>query len=424
MRHIHPKITLALLVGLAAAPCVSCSRGLSSTHLPPASAPEACASGASGSETGAAAPSGDDPSPVEVALSLKRLQQALRNQQKEARHLGGVNRVRFVMKTPDDVILVGAADARRPPVHVDDLAVALRNALGVPGYDGVPIGCTIDPRHGQADPWSIQEVKVFGMPVANTHMAARHVALDYELKRVGAGLLGIAGVEGTFAARLRAMDLCRPPTTGPASVQHRFWFYPATPPAPRFAADGDVVEILRPVGVKLLTERELRDDKGVRQAAAEASPEADRFATQISTMLQRSPPERYQSLVADFQIIEVAMLIRRLGGANKLLDYLLAIHPLDAVDVKAFVAGVFRDETSTVLCDARIEEERAGDAIRVRVHKNVQTQQVSYRGGVEARIAMEPEAFDERPGRLAPLIARVLSARPPEPAFSWAVELR
>ena len=103
--------------------------------------------------------------------------------------LGGLNRIHGFLLEPDgEVILLGEHDPALPTLHLDDVAVALRNAYQVSAaYQGV-LGCTIDPWAGAEDPWRIQRVTVFGMP-PTVRMAARHVLVDFELKKVSAGLL-------------------------------------------------------------------------------------------------------------------------------------------------------------------------------------------------------------------------------------------
>lgn len=82
-------------------------------------------------------------------------------------------------------------------MELDTLVIALRNAYAVSPVDHGTLGCSIDLRAAE-DPWRIQDVRIFGRPPSCT-MAARHVSIDYELKKAAAGAL----VDGT--ARLPSL---------------------------------------------------------------------------------------------------------------------------------------------------------------------------------------------------------------------------
>jgi len=98
---------------------------------------------------------------------------------------------------------------------------------------GAP-GCSIDPRPGE-DPWSIQDVTVFGIPPRSS-MAARFVSLDYELKKAGAGITmdGTKLLPSLFDLKRDAQALCtRAPDAGQNTAEsHRLWFFPLLPSLP------------------------------------------------------------------------------------------------------------------------------------------------------------------------------------------------
>ena len=163
-------------------------------------------------EVTSSSPKQDDIRPS-LALSLTVLQEEVAKKRHplpdELAHLGGMNRIQGIVIEDGEIVLLGARDPdpSSPPLELETLVIALRNAFQVsPAYEGV-LGCTIDPWVGSKDPWRIQEVKVFGMPATVT-MAARHVAIDYELKKVSAGLLSVAGVPSQWEMTRLASPLC------------------------------------------------------------------------------------------------------------------------------------------------------------------------------------------------------------------------
>lgn len=170
-----------------------------------------------------------------LALSLTLLQQQVATLQRAHRtipeqlaDMGGMTCIQGVMSEPDrELILLGSRDSALPRLHLEDLVVALRNAYQVnAAYHGVP-GCTIDPWTGADDPWRIQRVAVSGMP--RVGMSARHVAIDYALKKVSAGIVALGnGVPSLYALRRAADPLCAGPhdQATPQTITHRFWFYP------------------------------------------------------------------------------------------------------------------------------------------------------------------------------------------------------
>src|SRR5262249_4099355 len=91
-----------------------------------------------------------------------RLQQARQPLPEALVQLGGMNRIHGVTIEPDgELVLLGEHDASLPPLHLDDLCIAMRNAYQVSSvYQGAP-GCSIDPSPGAKDPWQIQTVRLF-----------------------------------------------------------------------------------------------------------------------------------------------------------------------------------------------------------------------------------------------------------------------
>lgn len=367
-----------------------------------------------------------------LALSLIRLQQQVAVLQRAGRaipdrlaQLGGVNRIQGVMSAPDgELILLGSRDAKAPRLDLESLVVALRNAYRVsPAYQGAP-GCTIDPWTGEGDPWAIQRVTVTGMP-PRLAMAARHVALDYELKKVSAGIVALGhGVTSLYELRRDTAPLCAAQQEHETAqtITHRFWFFPRYPPAPRFVQDAETVLILRPVEVQLLTEREFLDQAGRRQGAAPASPAAERFAGSITRLLATTARDDYTRLVQDFRLVEVAQLLRWRGLPAARLQYLLADYPLTEVSVPRFVGGIRREERGEMVCDTAISEQQLPQGTRVSSRQRVARYHYVSRGGVEARVRLRRAHFvPARAGALARLRQRVLASRPSPRAILWPI---
>jgi len=358
------------------------------------------------------------PQEVAHAVSLGALQRQLRQANGRAdspeRVLVGLNRIfGFVTDAEGDVILYGQA-ASGPPIETDCLVVALRNAYKVsPVYNGAP-GCTINPRPGD-DPWTIQRVRVFGMP-ANCRMAARHVALDYELKKIGAAVIKEPEIRSAFEI-LRTSAVCEERQDRSRSVVHRYWFYPLLPPAPRFERGEGAVRILAPTGVQLLTEQEFLDRRGERTGATEATPEAQEFAAQVTAALAGGKIPRYVRLVNDFRVVELAKLMRYMEVPVRQLAYFLESYDLEDVDAPRFVGGIIRKDEGMAICDAAITE-RPG---AIECQQSQTTYRYEYRGGVEVRIELQSNDIREADSELSLLRDRILTSRPTRKAVSWDV---
>ncbi len=138
------------------------------------------------------------------------------------------------------------------------------------------------------------------------------------------------------------------------SMTHRYYFYPKTPPAPRFERDDQTVSILQPLGVQLLTEQEFLNRRGERVGRAEPNETAKKFASAVDALLTAERIERYTRLVNDFRMSEVAKLLRYVGTPKESLAYLLTEYPLARVEVPRFIAGVYRREQGSITCDATV----------------------------------------------------------------------
>jgi hypothetical protein len=290
----------------------------------------------------------------------------------------------------------------------------------MPGYQGV-IGVSIDPWPNAKDPWRLQKVKVMGIP-PTVAMAARHVTLDYQLKKVVAGLVTLPDLPSLYDLTRSTTPLCEGARDKEARMEHRFWFYPLYPPAPRFTQDegGVLIRQAGAVQVQLLTEQALWNRTGQRTGAAPASPPAERFAQLFTERLATPPFAPYGQLVQDFRVIEVAQLLRYLRISAEHLPYFLQGYPLQEVAVPAAVGGIRREERGEVTCDHQVTERRLARWTRFEGTEQVHRYHVTTRGGVEAQVRLTPEAFAaERPGALTPLRRRVRAARPSAQAVFW-----
>lgn len=350
-----------------------------------------------------------------VAVSLDALDRELRAGVRRGaipdplRMLHGLNRIHgFLFEPGKEIIIFGAHDPNIPPIDVDDLVVGLRNAEQVgPEYVGAP-GCTIDPIPG-ADPWREQLVHVFGMP-ASAPMGARHVAIDYEMKQISAGLFPLHPSVPSLFDSGPSSSPCRAGEPGPTSATHRFWFTPLYPDRPRFVRDDTGVLIQKPVEVQLQSEEEFLRH-GERIGGAPPQPVAKRFADAFTEFLATDTKPEYSRLRNDFRVIEVAQVLRFVGAGADRLTYLLNEHPLLVVPVRQRVRGVRRQEAGEATCSGLSVSNAAATETIVRYRRD-------FRGGVEAGIAVDSSAFS-RSDAVVGVRRAVLDARPSGGPSGW-----
>ena len=358
-----------------------------------------------------------DPRPT-AAISLAALQEHSKHRLKwlgsQDAVLPDINRITGFLVEGSDVVLFGRQEDALPGIELDAFVVALRNAFGAgDAYRGDP-GCTIDPIPGD-DPFRVQRVQVFGVP-NDCVMAARHVSLDYELKRVGAGIQGADGKILPSAFELENRNgPCVSGGDRAVSMAHRYWFFPKTPERPRFERDRQTASILRPIGVQLLTEQEFLNRRGERSGATQADPAAQQFADAVTALLESDKVPRYAQMVHDFRVIEVARLMRFCGILQESISFLLWNHELKRVAVPTLVGGVQREEQGKTVCQATVTQ----TATAIQYEASTSQYRYEYRGGVEAKV--EVAEADVRPGALDPLRRRVLDAKPSAEAVSWKI---
>jgi hypothetical protein len=355
-----------------------------------------------------------------IALSLAELQRrarAVRNRGKllseEITTLASLNSIHGFTVHNSDVILLGSCLPQGPVMHIDDLMVALRSAWRTDSVYNQPPGCTIDPRMGDADPWAIHDVKVLGQP--SCRMARRHVALDYELKRAGAGLVVLGAVRSSFDIQEHQKPLCEYKGERATSVTSRYWFCTKYPVEKiRYAASPSGVTIEHPVGVQVQTER-MMENGG---PGAGADPEAERFAGEVSALIASGQRPDYCQIVNDFRLIELGVLLRYENVPTASLLYLLQEHEPEIVDIPRYVVGIRRTETSELVCSGGITI--TGQQIRASLP--VTSRSLSYRGGVEALVEIAPLHFTRSSSDFARTVEKIVAARPSPDSLTWEIQ--
>jgi len=357
---------------------------------------------------------------ISAAFSMAELQrraQAARAEGKrlpdELRTLGGINFILGFTVRGSEIILLGARDPQAPQMHIDDLMVALRSAWQAGPRYREPPGCTIDPRTGDSDPWAIQDVKVLGQP--DCRMARRHVALDYELKRTGAGLMRLAGVRSSFDSNGDESALCGEHHEGGKSVTSRYWFCTKYPDEKiRYSAGPNGLQIDHPVGVQVQTELMMQNGK----RGSGTDPEAELFALEVSELIASGTRWEYCEIVNDFRLIELGALLRHEGAPRASLEYMLQEHEPEPVAIPRYVAGIKRTETNEVVCHGEVT---ASDR-EIRASLPVSSQSLSYRGGVEALVEIATAQFKGPSSNFEQTVARLLAARPNVDTLAWEIE--
>lgn len=187
--------------------------------------------------------------------------------------------------------------------------------------------------------------------------------------------------------------------------------------------DAQLVVILWPVEVQLLTEQEFLNQAGQRQGAAPAAPVAQEFAQAITQLLATMTHPDYTRLVQDFRWIELGQLLRFRTVPASSLQYLLQEYPVPEVPVPAFVGGIRREEHGEVVCDTQITEKRVPQGTRIASTEQVARYHYVSRGGVEANIRLTPTQFTpERSGVLGRFRQQVRAARPTAQTLLWALQ--
>jgi hypothetical protein len=250
-------------------------------------------------------------------------------------------------------------------------------------------------------------------------------SVDYECKRMGAGITSVDGIPSSFDLTRRELVGCddRADLGRAESVTHRFWFTPRYPEGSeaRYTFADDCCLIERSVLVQLQTEQELLR-AGQRLGSTAATPIAKRWAGLVTDALAAGvyAPE----LTADFRLIELAEVMSFLGVPTGSLQYLLEEHRLEEVQVPRYVGGIRRSEEGEMICEHTVTETPTANGVSLRSSEESRRYRLEYRGGVSAEVGVEDSDFSpDVGGGLSQLAARVLQARPGPDALTWAIDV-
>jgi hypothetical protein len=317
-----------------------------------------------------------------VAVSLRALQNKLKtcqqagNCSKELLQMGSLRTVMgFVADENNrDVILFGLGNPAVPPLSVEDLAVALRNAWNKYAYlDGGAYrapGCSIDPdpsvtreldaigqRMDNASSegpieaaigdWQEvcrrpQTVRVLGIPF-DTHFAEVMVGADYDLKTLADGSAAL-DVPGFTSLMDRMAGERQKALTGRADVAlqrsslNRFWFCPGD----NIYEENQGVVLIEQCPVKLLTERMHSDAGGRLSGTSSTDDQAQDFTEVFSALFERISEQRpvYRQLENLFRLAAIADALNSRYSDGKVdLRYLLDEFPVSQTAVAHNLPG-------------------------------------------------------------------------------------
>ncbi|RMH80331.1 MAG: DUF1598 domain-containing protein [Calditrichaeota bacterium] len=262
-------------------------------------------------------------------------------------HLCGITRIYgYVVDTENqDLILFGIPDPERPPLYLEDLVIALKNAWhhydkvqGRTHYYSYP-GCSIDPSPAvlkkldwigkkilqskseeEVEKWieewhrvcrSDQGVRVMGVPF-NSRFAKVMVTADYDMKRVadGSDSLGLPGFSSlgdlTLEEVKQALQQNRPVSV-PIGTVDQFWFYPGQ----NIYDKVDGAMVISKCPVTLLTKMNYLTKSGQLVQGSEANPLAARFAESLTRRYEEVAGVRpiYRELEGLFRWVALAKII-------------------------------------------------------------------------------------------------------------------
>jgi len=312
------------------------------------------------------------------AVSLNALVAAVKSgNADDARHLCGITRILgYVPDTKsNDIVLIGQADPNLPELHLEDLAVAVRNVWleyaeiqgGAICYS--PPGCSIDPdpkmvkdlqdvasnaqvAEPDATPqyveqWNTigtrpQNVRVLGIPL-NTHFAKVMVDADYFMKQLVNGSVAIDVKDIKSLTDMTADEVNSEITSGKfegIAVQsfNRFWFSPGEF---TYSEDDGVIR-LRTCKVDLLTEEEYLSEHGEVQSTGQPNHLAKKFAQNFTRHYSEIATVKpvYTELEQLFRFVAIGKLMKNNGARCSGLTYLLDDFKVNEVSVSRTLPGV------------------------------------------------------------------------------------
>lgn len=252
---------------------------------------------------------------INLSLRVLALEARQRPEQPDVATLAGISRLEGYVIVPEDgdVILMGERLVGRPTLHLDDLAVNIRNAWSA---EPQPY-CSLDPRpqdvlalnrllsSGEVmtsvadmenyfarlkEGWGPQMVVVGGVPPDSRHA---HVMIDadYHMKKLSQGLAHVDGVPSCIDLYIRdAENDIRRGDRSPGSgmSMSRFWFHLAKG-APSFQANNaQTIVCLENCAVVVLTEAQRAAADGSLFDSGGDDPQAKAFASELSAHLEKA----------------------------------------------------------------------------------------------------------------------------------------
>lgn len=310
------------------------------------------------------------------ALSLNALAAAVKSDHAgDALHLCGITKpIGYIEDTKnDDIILIGEADPKLPPLYADDLIVAMRNEWLLYAqnrsrvfYYSAP-GCSIDPdpkvlnelqqlnssKSGGVEDafqeylknWNSiggkpQKVRVLGIPF-DTRFARVMVEADYFMKRLvnGSASLNIKGFKSLseMSADEVKDNLARGKPAERIVCLNRFWFNPGKA---TYSGNNGVFK-LRECEVQLLTEEEYLSEQGMTSSGRSnsmAKQFARNFSEHYGEIADAYPI--YAELQNLFRLVGIAKLMKDNAASCSSLDYLLKSFPMDKIQVQRDLPGL------------------------------------------------------------------------------------
>lgn len=393
-----------------------------------------------------------------LAFSLKVLQQMIETspaatRSKEVSNLAGITIVQgyIVDEANHDLILFGEINHKLPPLHLDDLVVALRNAwlnyatLKDNTYYYSDPGCSIDPSSQVIEKlqsignqinqktssqgvnqgiqnWhricrSPQQVRVLGIPF-DTHFAWLMVKADYDMKQLVDGS-DIVEVPGFDSLTGMTMDLARNDIEAgrtisiPLSSMNRFWFHPGKN---HYEEDSGVV-VIKQCPVILLTEEEHLGEKGQIIGKGAPDPLAHEFCQKFSTKYAQVAQKRpiYIELENLFRFVALAKIMKFKSAHTEAgldLGYLLDRYQVQPVTVNRQLPGRSHVE-------------------KFQLQRNIEGGYQIFQlwlpscGGVGIEIKISQNLFSrENNDTIKKLKAKVIRTRPTPGALFWPLVLQ
>lgn len=400
---------------------------------------------------------GDPNAPVGRAVSLGMLQRQLDACQTEEgcprdllTLIGMTRLLGYVLDdASNDLILVGEANSANPPLYVEDLAIALKNAnldygeLKGNTYFYSHPGCSIDPDpqmlsklrkvsediaagdsekeiKRSIEDWhstcrSPQAVRVVGVPF-NTRFARVMVKADYDMKTLADGsdsldIPGFTSLTDRTLEKARSDVLAGRPTSVGAAL-NRFWFYPGDV---NFAED-EGIALINECQVQLLTEEEFQTSKGEIVGTGRANPDAEEFARCLTSHYEEVAARRpiYKELENLFRHVALAKLLKSkgfIGGAGQELNFLLERFRIPDTAVDSTLPG-----RSNVKGFSHRQDYANGYRIA--------RAWIPVCGGVSMEFEIsQSDIRRDATGRLAELRRRILRARSSPDTVSWNFSL-